>query len=144
MSHNVVFKDVKFTDIQALRAAVQELARSGVNIKLSDKKTFRTYGSNPNTCDMVIELPGCVHDIGLQRQKDGTLTPIFDPYDHNISANVGLPQYCDYNSPGRHIGKLVQTYVACKTEKEAVNQGYSTTREFDKKTGTLSVVVEGY
>lgn len=144
MSHNIAIRDVKITDIDALRSAISELQAEGVKVNLHDKGTFRTYSGNDNQSEYTIELPDSNHDVGLIKQEDGSFSAVFDPYGGGVQKYLGAnPKFVKTNDPKAYIGKLMQTYALCKAEVESAMQGYTTTRQFDEATGVVSLVVEG-
>jgi hypothetical protein len=147
MSHNVVFEGVKIDDIEALRDAIKELAGQGVNIALSESGTFRTWPGQPDKSDLTIQLGDSNHDVGLIKQPDGTYAPVFDPYGGGVARALGAEaQFCNVQDGGtaRNLGKLVQTYAACKAEREAAAMGLSVMRNYDKQSGKIMLTVTGY
>lgn len=147
MSHNVTFDGVKIEDIDALRDAINELAKDGVKISLNESGTFRTWPGQPNKADYTIQLADSNHDVGLIKQPDGTYLPVFDPYGGGVARSLGAEaQFCPVNDGGaaRNLGKLVQTYATCKAEREAASMGLMTTRNYDKASGKVMLTVTGY
>lgn len=145
MSHNTMIDNVKITDVDALRSAVEELRKEGANITLDENgKHFRTWPGQPTNCDMVLRMPDEKFDVGFRKNDAGEYTPIFD---HMLDANKSIA--CDISHRGKlpfadrdraTIGKLMQRYTVCLTEKEMALQGYMCNREFDKTTGEMHVV----
>lgn len=141
MSHNTIIKDVKFADIECLKSAVGELAKSGVNIALSQRGTFRTYQGQPNKCDYTVELKGQQYDVGLVKQPDGTYLPVFDS-----DLNYGETALSCKIEPGdprdkMAIAKLAQMYAVHVAEKQLALAGHSAIREVDAS-GEIFVTAE--
>jgi len=145
MSHNTVIKDVKIADVSCLQSAIANLQKQGVKINFNpDRKTFRTYIGQPNKCDAVIELPGAQYDVGLVKQPDGTMLPVFDhdlrhgnPIACELRPNDKVNRYDDSLA----IAKLVQEYSAVVAEKELALKGMTSMRQTTDD-GAIQVVAE--
>ena len=148
MSHNVDLKGVKLKDTTALKKACEELAAEGSKIKLDmTAKTFRTYSGQNNKCDGAIIMDG-PHDIGLKKQADGSYQPVFDPYGFSpaLASDRSAEAFCpvptgDQGHAQRMIGKLLQRYGVCITEREAAMQGKNFTRTTDQKSGVVELTI---
>lgn len=143
MSHNTIIKEMKVTDLNALRRAVTELSREGVKIGLNESGTFRTWQGQPNKCDVTVELPNEQFDVGFTKQKDGTYLPVFD---HMLDRNSSIA--CDWRG-GYHAGhngdaiaKLIQRYGVCAAETKLANEGYATQRVINAKDKSIKLVAE--
>ena len=144
MSHNITIKDVKITDMGALKSAIKELQGEGVGITLHDNGTFRSYSGQDNKSDYTIEVKNSNHDVGLVKQEDGSYSAVFDPYGGGVNKALGADRkFVTGHDPKAFIGKLMQTYALCKAEVESAMQGYTTSREMNLETGVISLVVEG-
>lgn len=145
MSHNTTVTDVKITDLAALQAAVDELVKEGAKIRLDvNAKRFRTYQGvgNDETCDAAIILEGERYDVGLKRNEQGEYVPVFD----NMMLANNKAIACDiqhrHHGPRAAIGRLMQRYTVCLTEKEMALQGHMCTRQVDKETGEINIIAE--
>ena len=144
MSHNTTITDIKITDLAALQSAIDELVAEGAKLRLDvNAKTFRTYQGvgNDETCDAVIVLENERYDIGLKRKEVGEYVPVFDDMMLNRNRTVA----CDIrhgHGPRAAIGKLMQRYATCLTEKELALQGHMCTRQYDKETGEINIIAE--
>jgi len=94
MSHTTEVKSVPIKDINALRAAVNELKAQGVNVELEANATPRMYyrdqlqkhmGRESEECDYVLRVKDAYYDVGFIKNEDGTYSPVFD--DYNYSSN---------------------------------------------------------
>ena len=89
-------------------------------------------------------MDSSTHDIGLIKQSDGSYSAVFDPYGGGINKVLGADRkFVKSHDPKAFIGLLMQTYALCKAEVESAMQGYSTSREMNRETGVVSLVVEG-
>lgn len=127
MSHNITLSGVKFTDMSLLGEIVRDLSKGQAHLDMR-ATIFRTYAGQPNKCDAAIKLPG-KHDIGLKKNADASYTPVFDPYDMMpvFRADKGFSM----------IGELQREYGLQQAEYEAAQNGFSTERVTDHKTGTI-------
>lgn len=141
MSHNVEIKGTKITDLDALSAAIDELAREGVHIRFDkNAKQFRTYMGQDPSCDAAIVMGTGSHDIGLKKQADGSYGIVFDPYafSHELRVDGGAENFqpdephgtrhWDQESATNAIGKLIQRYNVVKVERESAMVGNATQR----------------
>lgn len=152
ISHNVNLRGVKIKDVTALGVAVGELAKEGAKITLDlNAKTFRTYRGQDNTCDGAIIMGSGYHDIGLKKQPDGSYQPVFDPYGfgQDLSVKSGAENFCplpntqyDERQAQSMIGKLLQRYGVCVTERAAAQQGKSVQRSTGEK-GVVTLTING-
>jgi len=142
MSHNTIIKDMKFTDLSALRTAISELQKEGISIALNEgRKKFRTWAGQPDQCDICIELPNESFDVGLVKQPDGTYLPV---YDHMLANNGSIA--CEYRRDvpyqDRHaIAKLAQRYGVVLAEQQLAIEGHCTIREKGAD-GSIQVIAE--
>lgn len=90
MSHTTQVKTVPIKDISALKKAIEELKKEGVNITLEEKAIPRMYyvnqlqkhmGLKSDVCDYVIRVNDAYFDVGLVKDEEaGGYTPVFDDY----------------------------------------------------------------
>jgi hypothetical protein len=152
MSHNVSIKDIKITNIDALRMAVNELKGKGVDIDFVENGTYRAYYSHQQKeYPFVVRLNKNKYDVALEPAKDGEgYDLVYDPFGNKIRDVIGYnanevdKNYCDVNSPNLHLGKLLQAYNLNVAEQAAAAQGYSTQRQYDEKTKVENLIVTGY
>jgi hypothetical protein len=107
MSHTTTCKAVPIKSVNALRSAVAELQRAGINcelvandiprmyyrnqikLHLKDKGAKFQYHDNPDECEFVLRLPDAYYDIGFLRDEKGFLQPVFDDYNYGSGAVSG-------------------------------------------------------
>lgn len=127
MSHNIVLKDVKFTDLNELSRVIDQLTE-GQCILIKDATKFRTFPGQSDRCDAAIRMPGD-YDIGLQK-RDGGYVPVADfsmMMRSNLLAGGGHP-----------MGKVQQEYALREAEYTAAQNGMSATR-LPQKDGTVTL-----
>lgn len=131
MSHNITLTGVKIKDLNLLSKIVTTMS-GGVATLHKDASRFRTYAGQDSSCDAKIAMPG-KHDVGLKKNKDGSYSPVFDPYAMDA---VFKNQY-----GSNYIGKLLQEYTLQEAEYEAARNGFIATRvPGAKDTVTLELV----
>ena len=129
MSHNITMAGVKFTDMGLLGSIVTQLSNGQANLDMT-ATSFRTYVGQPTGCDAAIRMPG-KHDVGLKKNGDASYSPVFDPYDMQpvFRAQGGSSM----------IGELQREYGLQMAEYEAAQNGYTTERVSNDKTGVVSL-----
>lgn len=147
MSHNVLIDNVRITNLDAFRIAINELVKEGANISLDETtKTFRTYAGQSSKCDMALRLPGERWDIGLVKQTDkngiSAYVPVFDHMLDNNKAGISCEWRPGDDRNRTTIGKLMQRYAVCAVELQSALDGHSCTRSVDEKTGEMQVIVQ--
>jgi hypothetical protein len=126
MSHNIVLKDVKYTDLSQLAQIVASVS-NGQCVLDKDAKRFRTWPGQPDQCDAVIKMPG-KYDIGLQKQGNAYV-PIADFSMMGVTPLRG----------GFHpMGKVQQEYALREAEYTAAQQGMTSSR-IQQKDGTVTL-----
>ena len=89
MSHTTTIHSVKVTDIRALENAVRDLQNKGVNIDLvRDQAPRMYYRDQHGKCDYVVKLSGN-YDVGFVKQEDGSYSPVFDEWNHDVANSLG-------------------------------------------------------
>jgi hypothetical protein len=153
MSHTTAIKGVNITNIDALRAAIEELAEKGIKINLTEGGTPRSYYSahgreqeGMGKADFVIGLADAAYDIGLYLGEDGVYEARTDFWNYNVKsvesvlgAAASAPEY----ETQAKMGKLFQAYAIHATLATARMQGKSVQR-ITKKDGTEQLVVAGF
>jgi hypothetical protein len=131
MSHNITLSGVKIKDLDTFAKIVTEMSNGQATLHKKASR-FRTYAGQDPACDAKIKMPG-PHDVGLKKNKDGSYTPVFDPYNMSpIFKNDGCTN---------RIGKLLQEYALQEAEYEAARNGFTATRvPGEKNTVTLELV----
>lgn len=129
MSHNITLNGVKFTDMGLLGTIVTELSNGTASLDMT-ATSFRTYAGQPTNCDARINMTG-PHDIGLKKNDDASYTPVFDPYSMHgtFRAKGGTSM----------IGELQREYGLQQAEYEAAQNGYTTERVKDEKSGVIAL-----
>lgn len=161
MSHTTTLKGVAIRDIAALTQAIVELKAQGVDIELHNyaesKVLPRMYSQGQATAlineglEYTIKLNKSSYDIGLCRQKDGTLVPAFDTWSGHIERQIGAdPKQCPVPQTDeerrsfegqRAIGKLMQAYAKNAAVNAAVLQGYSVESAYVDSDGNAQLVI---
>lgn len=130
MSHTTKLKSLVIQDVAAIHSAVADLQASGIKCHLDEDARPRMYYSDQGkNCDYVLVLEDCKYDLGLERQDDGTFTPIFDEWNGNVDRVLGAGSSCPIpdTEEGRvqhQIGQFAQVYTKHATINAAAAQGY--------------------
>jgi hypothetical protein len=137
MSHNVSLDGVIFSDLKALRAAIEELNKEQVSAKYEFIETPTSirgwYGAQTNV-DAAIKLAGYKYDIGFTKQPDGSFKPVLEDMfnEPGITAQPGTEsldgKVCQYRPMDGIIGKLSQRYAVIVAEINARAMGAMTRR----------------
>lgn len=143
MSHNVKITNIKITNLEYVISAVAELNEElGLNWTCEYDSEIRGWAGNTTKVKLAIKTND-KYDIGFIQNNDGTFTPIYEDMYYS-------PVKADYESKtidgvketsGRGIGKLLQRINIITAEVEAAQNGYSTQREYDEKTGIMNLLV---
>lgn len=147
MSHTTTIKSVKIQDIDALRAAVEELRQSGVNCELAQNvKPRMFYETQHAECDYVLVLKDCKYDVGFDKQADGSYVPVFDEWGNHVGSEIGAacPMPKTPEDRAQHqIGKLMQNYAKHAAINAAVHQGYVVEGVTTDTAGNIQLVLGG-
>ena len=109
MSHTTELKSVPIKDINALRAAVNELKAQGLNVELEANAVPRMYspdqlqrhmGRPSEQCDYVLRVKDAYYDVGFIRKEDGTFATVFDDYNY---ASSSVPATREGKGPIRDV-----------------------------------------
>jgi len=128
MSHVSTFKvKVYSKDMQAFR-----LACKGLGLILhEDVKQYQTYYGK-ESCDMMVEVPGVKHQIGLCKESDGS---------YSIKCDT-------YGELGRKIGlngqKLTDEFASQKIQINGRNRGWAVKKEQSKDKKKIRLVLTKY
>ena len=126
ISHTTRVKAVKVTDIDALRAAVDTLARErNVKITLEENTGARLWSTEPKF-PYVVKVKDCRFDVGFERGEDGSYTPVFDAHGGYLAQFVGGGQKLAKTPEEQmlsNIGGLMQAYTREVLTRTAQMQG---------------------
>lgn len=127
MSHITTIA-TKILSLDALEAAARELGGQLVR----GKREQRSY-QNGLTCDHVIAVPGCVYEVGVNKQPDGSYTLGFDAYGQGQKLVKAF---------GSGLQKLSQMYSVHAATIAARAKGYMVQRVAGKG-GVIRLAVSG-
>lgn len=147
MSHTSAVKSIAITNVEALRAAVEELNTMGVKCSLIENATPRAYFKDQQgmgKADYVIQLGGnCRYDIGLYKAAGGGYEVRTDFWGKDVEQVLGAKASDPSKAEQAKLGKLFQTYGIHATMMEVRKKGYMATRQKGAD-GVEQVVVSGY
>ncbi len=146
MSHTTEVNDIVFSDIEALKAAVNELNTRGVKCSLVKGGTPRAYYQNQQgmgAADYTLQLADSPYDIGFYRDnaKKG-LVARTDLFMGHVSRLLGAQGQTGEKAEQAALGKLYQTYAIHAATRKAVQQGMSVKR-VNNSDGSVRLVVGG-
>lgn len=135
-----------FSDVEALKAAVNELCSKGVKCSLIKGGTPRAYYQNQQgmgAADYVLKLDDCPYDIGFYRDdaKKG-LVARTDLFMGHVARVLGAQPNANESQGQAALGKLYQTYAVHAATRKAVQQGM-TVRRANNNDGSVRLVVSG-
>ena len=158
MSHTSTINRIVIKDLVALRAAVAELKRSGMDISMEDGGTPRAYYTNQEgmgAADHVIRIPGATYDVGVYRSQNGTYELRTDFYNGSVSNVLGATREAtekavkDAKATGAEaeqirsqgqLGKLYLAYSVNAVEQACAREG-KTTQRHTNSDGTVQIMV---
>ncbi len=145
MSHTTTIDSVVFSDIDALKAAVAELQKSGVKCSLLVNAVPRAYYANQQgmgEAPFVLKLDDSRFDVGFYYDKDKKgYTPRTDLFGNHVANVLGAKKTQDHETPMQcALGKLNQMYGVHAATRQAVKQGYSVRRS-TKPDGTVQLTM---
>jgi hypothetical protein len=146
MSHVTRLRGVKFVDTRAIEQAVADLQKQGIKCSLvrNQKPRVHGYDSSP-VCDYVVKLNGA-YDLGLEKQADGSFTPVFDSYQNHVGKEIGATCPMPNTHEGRlqhQMGKFAQAYANNAAKNKAMAEGYMIESETTDNEGNLNLVLVG-
>lgn len=148
MSHTTAIDSIVFSDIDALTAAVNELAASGIKCSLEKNATPRAFYANQSglgPAPYVLRLHDSRYDIGFypREGKNGyeARTDLFGGDIHRVLGATHV-------KPGETaqqaaLGKLNQTYAIHAATRAAAKKGMNV-RRINGENGDVRLVVSGY
>jgi pyridoxine 5'-phosphate synthase PdxJ len=146
MSHTTEVNDIVFTDVEALKAAVNELASKGIRVSLQKGGTPRAYSagqSGMGPADYVLKLEQSPYDVGFYNDKEKKgMVARTDFYARHVENILGV-QPKNGDDPNRaKLGKLYQTYAIHAASRQAAKQGLQT-RRVNNEDGSVRLVLTG-
>lgn len=141
MSHTSTIKSIAIVDIEALRAAVNELAKTGMKISLQEGGKPRAYFQDQQgmgNADFVIKLDSAKYDIGVYKNDAGTYELRTDFWSGSVENILGAQASAEDKREQAKLGKLYQMYGVHATLRQARKKGYSATRSVAKD-GTIQL-----
>ena len=148
MSHTTTIDDIVFTDVEALKAAVNELSAKGVKCSLEKNTTARAFYQNQDgmagTHAYVLRLHDCPYDVAfsMDAKKKG-LVARTDLFAGRVAGVLGAPAAGKETAAQAALGRLYQTYAIHAATRKAVAQGLSVKR-MNNADGSVRLVVGGY
>lgn len=150
MSHTTKITATKITSVSALRAAVDELVKKGIQCSLiedAEPRHFYTFFGRPQEgmgrADYVLKLDAAAYDIGFYKQEDGSLEPRTDFWGETVEKLLGVPASEPKYEEQSKLGKLFAAYGIAATMEQARNSGKQVQR-VEKADGTVQLVLSGY
>ena len=146
MSHTSSIKSVKIVSVDALRAAVFELASSGIKCSLIENATPRAYFKDQQgmgKANYVLRLDNANYDVGFYRQEDGSYEPRTDFFGGTVAREIGGQATSSEKQEQAQMGKLFQAYAIHATIEQARKRGQAVMRHTDPKTGKVMLTVTG-
>ena len=90
MSHTSTIRSMNIRSTPAIRHAVAELKREGVNCDLVENAKPRMYySSQGEVCDFVIKLHDGKYDVGLKKDAEGNYEIMLDTWGGHVSGQIG-------------------------------------------------------
>lgn len=145
MSHTATVKSIAIQSITALRAAIAELAQTGVRCSLLENETPRAYYSNQQgmgKADFVVKLDACPYDIGLYKNAEGTYEARTDFFAGHIEKVLGAKATTPGNADQARMGKLFQMYGVHAAMEAARKKGHMV-RRINREDGRVTLEVTG-
>lgn len=142
MSHTTAIKGVQITDVAALRSAVNDLNKAGVQCTLIENAKPRAYYSDQEglgMADLVLQLPNAQYDVGLYKQ-DKNYEARTDFYGGSVERQLGVKDD-SVKGDQKKLGKLYQMYAVNATERSLAMKGISS-RRTTKQDGTIQLMAQ--
>lgn len=145
MSHTTTLKGVQIKSASAIRKAVDDLIKSGIDMKLLENTKPRMYYSSQSNeignCEFVLRLNQSSYDVGLKwNEKEKQYDAYLDTWAGQVSGQIGatcaMPRGTDQQ--GEHaIGKFTQRYGLHAAKDAARAEGYDVIGETIDDDGTI-------
>lgn len=146
MSHTSSVKSIAISNVEALRAAVEELNANGVRCSLKENASPRAFYQNQTglgKADYVIELKDSRYDVGLYKSATGGYEVRTDFWGKDVEGQLGAKASAPGKAEQARLGKLFQTYGIHAAMQEARKKGLMATRQKGAD-GREQVIVTGY
>lgn len=151
MSHTTTLKGVQIKSQTAIRKAVADLQKEGVNITLKERAQPRMYYDHQaaavGICDFVLSMPQSRYDVGLKwNEKEKQYDAILDTWGQDIRGQIGATcaMPADAGKIGEHaIGRFTQRYAVNAAKEAASAQGYYVEGETIADDGSIHLVLAG-
>jgi hypothetical protein len=144
MSHTTEINSIVFSDVAALKLAVQELQKAGVKCTLKEKAVPRAYYANQQgmgLADYVLELQDSPYDVGFYYDtKLKGMVARTDLFLGHVSKVLGVKAGVDEKPEQAALGKLYQAYAVAATTRQAARQGY-TVRKISRADGSVQLII---
>lgn len=147
MSHTTSIDNIVFSDVDALKAAVNELVSKGVKCALERNSSARAFYTNQEGMSgvhpYVLRLHDCPYDVAfVQDTKKKGLVARTDLFADRVAGVLGTPKAIGESKEQAALGKLYQSYAIHAATRKAVQQGMSVKR-VNAADGSVKLVVTG-
>ena len=146
MSHVTRLSGIKYSDVKAIEQAVADLQKQGIKCSLVRNQKPRVHGMDASpVCDYVLKLNGA-YDVGFEKQKDGTFSPVFDSYQNHVGKEIGATCPMPHTAEGKlqhQMGKFAQAYALNAAKNKAMAEGYMVESEGIDSEGNVNLVLVG-
>ncbi len=144
MSHTATVQSIKIQSVSALRAAITELAQSGIRCSLIENATPRAYFPNQvgmGQAEFVVKLEDSPYDIGLYKIGN-EYEARTDFHAGHISKVLGAPASSLASRQQAQMGKLFQMYGVHAATEAARAKGHMVNRVV-RANGKIALEVTG-
>jgi hypothetical protein len=147
MSHTSAIKSISIQSVSALRAAVEELATTGVKCSLVENAKPRAYFSNQQglgVADFVLQLHDAQYDVGFYKTEDGkSYEARTDFWGKSVESVLGACALSPENAMQAKLGKLYQLYGIAAATEQARKKGHMV-RRIPGKDGSIKLEVTNF
>ena len=147
MSHTTKLNQICIRDVGAMKQAVMALQQKGIKCNLLENTKPRMYYTEQGpTCDYVLRLDNAKHDVGFQKQKDGTYSPVLDTWGGHVKNEIGATCPMPNTPEGKaqhNIGQFMQEYSKAATVNAAIQQGYVVESTETDQNGNIHLTLAG-
>lgn len=141
MSHTTEIKDIVFSDIEALKAAVRDLGKAGVKCSLKENVKPRMYYKDQlPVAPYVLALENASYDVGFYKEDGKNYVAKTDFYGGSVASQLGATPAKGESADQARLGKLYQYYAVNAAARQAARQGYSV-RRVTKADGTIQLIM---
>lgn len=140
MSNNAIINAVSINDVNAIRAAVDELKQQGVNIALKENAKQRSYFTSQEIlCPYVLHLPDCRFDVGLKAKAGGGYEMVCDLHNGLIAQHLGTTKGTS-DSEQKAVGRFLQTYAKHAAMNAATAAGHMIEQCYNDEEGNVQIL----